>query len=116
MYSLQDNSQNTVSVWSEGVGRIDDRAVRFTGIGELKLAYDTEDKQMYFSFDKPGGWWSTSTKDEGDSYGFCEWGAWTRNELVCDGENEYLRVSFCDKTNEKHNANETAAERYGLCV
>jgi hypothetical protein len=101
MYSLQDNKQNTVSQWPEGVGRIDDRAVRLTGIGELKLAYSTEDKQMYFSFDKPGGWWSTSIKDEGDPYGLCHWGAWTRDELVCDGEKTHLRVSLRDKISGK---------------
>ncbi|KAF1944747.1 hypothetical protein EJ02DRAFT_420058 [Clathrospora elynae] len=84
LYSMQDNNRKTVVAYPEGAGRIDNRAMGLMGMGNFKLAYNGADEQMYFSYDKPGGWWSTATKDDGHAFGLCSWGAWTRGSGVCD--------------------------------
>ena len=96
LYSIQDNNRVTVATYPEGTGRIDDRAVRLTGIGGLKVAYNSQDKQAYFAFEPKGGWWSTATKDAPGIKGLCHWDPWTRNEVECSETttNDHPRVSL----------------------
>ncbi|KAF1837747.1 hypothetical protein BDW02DRAFT_565672 [Decorospora gaudefroyi] len=94
IHSIQDNNRETVATYPEGAGRIDDRAVALTGIGELRIGYDTKVEEVFFAFDKVGGWWSTGTKDAEGIMGLCEWGAWTRPQGKCDESvSEHPRLS-----------------------
>jgi hypothetical protein len=95
IYSIQDNNMATVATYPEGAGRIDGRAVGLQGIGELRIAYNTDDNQVYFSYLPVGGWWSTGEPDDGDAKGVCKWGAWTRPADKCDtnSNNDHPRVS-----------------------
>ncbi|CAO2655178.1 Nn.00g102420.m01.CDS01 [Neocucurbitaria sp. VM-36] len=81
LYSIEDNDHKTAVTYPEGAGRIDRGAIRLTGMGDFRLAYNNDDKQVYFAFD--GGWWATSTKDDGKAFGLCKWNAWTKPDLVC---------------------------------
>jgi hypothetical protein len=91
IYSIQDNNRVTVATYPEGAGRIDGRAVALQGIGELRIGYDLMDNQTYFAYMPVGGWWSTATKDDGNAKGLCAWGAWTREQDICDDSPEAYR-------------------------
>lgn len=93
LYSMEDNDRKTVVTYPDGVGRIDKGAIRLLGMGDFRIAYSNEEKQVYFAFD--GGWWATFTKDDGHAYGLCRWGSWTKPDLVCTPENGiHHRVGF----------------------
>jgi hypothetical protein len=69
LYSIEDNNRVTAAWYPEGTGRIDDRSVKLTGMGDLTVAYSSQDKQMYFSFAPKGGYWSTLTSNTPDAKG-----------------------------------------------
>jgi hypothetical protein len=96
IYSIQDNNKTTVATYPEGAGRLDGRSVALQGIGELRMAYNTDDNHMYFSYLPVGGWWSTGEPDDGDAKGMCRWDLWTRPQDKCDldSNNDHPRVSL----------------------
>jgi hypothetical protein len=96
LYSIEDNNRVTAVWYPEGTGRIDDRSVKLTGMGDLRVAYSSQDKQMYFSFAPKGGYWSTLTTNTPDAKGMCSWKPWTRNEVGCEEKfnNDHPRVSY----------------------
>ncbi|KAF1846932.1 uncharacterized protein K460DRAFT_50539 [Cucurbitaria berberidis CBS 394.84] len=81
LYSIEDNDRKTAVMYPNGVGRIDQGAIRLLGMGDFRLAYSNDDKQVYFAFN--GGWWATNTKDDGHAFGLCSWNPWTKPDLVC---------------------------------
>ncbi|KAF2027454.1 hypothetical protein EK21DRAFT_114811 [Setomelanomma holmii] len=84
LYSIEDAARQTVVRFPNGVGRIDGRIKRLTGIGDgLYMTYYKDDK-VYFRWDQ--GQWDTGTPDDGFSPGLCHWDAWTRDVLDCKAE------------------------------
>ena len=78
--SIQDNDRRTVVTYPEGAGRIDAGAKRLLGMGDFRIAYDSNDGQVYFSYN--GGWWATNTKDDGKAFGLCQWGSWSKGGVA----------------------------------
>ena len=94
LYSVEDQNRVTAVRYPEGTGRIDNRAVRLKGMGDLTVAYSSEDRQTYFSFAPKGGYWSTLTTSTPDAKGMCDWKPWTREETGCNEshQNDHPRV------------------------
>jgi hypothetical protein len=94
LYSVEDQNRATAVRYPEGTGRIDNRAVRLKGMGDLTVAYSSEDRQTYFSFAPKGGYWSTLTTSTPDAKGMCDWKPWTREETGCNEshQNDHPRV------------------------
>jgi hypothetical protein len=87
LYSIEDNDRKTAIRFPEGAGRIDGGRIKhLTGMGSegLYVTYWNDDK-VYFRFD--GGLWDTSTSDNGNAYGLCQWGAWTKDRIDCGEKN-----------------------------
>jgi hypothetical protein len=81
IFSIQDSAGNTAVSYPSGAGCIDNRIKLLTGMGD-GLYITHQDNKVWFKFD--GGKWDTSTQDDGNAYGLCNWGKWSRMEWGCE--------------------------------